>query len=105
MDILKALVILCIFIGLCSAAGTIFIFYPHVNIFTFSSFIEGTTIVYGNLAATLVPGSPNPTLGLAPLGTNNPNQLWNITQGGVIASTAPVCFEFTSTIKSLTHLI
>eukprot|EP00026_Physarum_polycephalum_P004751 Phypoly_transcript_04775.p1 GENE.Phypoly_transcript_04775~~Phypoly_transcript_04775.p1 ORF type:complete len:646 (+),score=95.14 Phypoly_transcript_04775:107-2044(+) len=39
-------------------------------------FAATQTISYNGLAVTLIPGSPNPTLGLAPLNINDPNQQW-----------------------------
>jgi hypothetical protein len=51
-------------------------------------FAAGSNILFGNLAATLVPRSPTPLLTLAPLNINDPNQQWNIV-GDAISSAAP----------------
>jgi len=54
-------------------------------------FAASQTILYNGLAVTLIPGSPDPTIGLAPININDPNQQWILptTPNGPISSGNP----------------
>lgn len=73
--------------------GNSYVIFLHFHIhFSISNQLVAAQLIVGgnDLAVTLIPGSPRPTLTYQTPLINDPKQTWEIS-GGYIFSAAPVC--------------